>query len=149
MDLVLFDCASAEQRFILHGSPGGNLSLEIAERRDGALGISTWRDGWSEIRTGYVIGQQGGHQSHLRLSDGSDHFILFEGENGQLSDTPGETYAGVSLVEDAGGEPASLVSCEASPANRSVIANVRGLRARAGLPELAGEETGGSFDGWF
>ena len=148
-DFVLFDCASAKQRYILHGAPDGSLSLEIAEELDSPLGVSTWRGRWTAIRSGHVTGQQGGHQRHLRLSDREGHFILYEGENGALSDAPGKTYAGVSWVEGNGGEPVSLASCEASPTNRSVVENVNDLRVRAEIPQLAQEELDGPFDAWF
>jgi hypothetical protein len=147
---VLFDCASPEYRYILHGSPDRELSLEISDKSDGPIGVSTWRGRWTDMRTGYVTGQQGGHQRHLRLSDRAGHFILYEGENGELAEVPGQTYAGVSLLEGAGeGEPVNLASCEASAANRSVVQSVRDLRARAGLPELPEEEPDGPFDAWF
>ena len=128
----------------------GDLVLEIEEAAEGKVGVSTWLHSWSDIRTGYVTGQQGGHQSHLRLFDGERHFVLYEGENGRLSDVPGATYAGVALM--GGGlnaEPEELAACEASPTNRALLENVRKVRAVAEASELADEEVGGPFDMWF
>ena len=102
------------------------------------------------MRTGYGTGQQGGHQSHLRLFDGNRHYVFFEGNNGALSETPGVTYAGVSLMEAGGSaEEVTLASCEADETNSSLLESVRRLREGAGLPALATEDAGGPFDGWF
>ena len=76
--------------------------------------------------------------------------ILYEGENGRLSDDPEKTYAGVAFVDNTGsGGPIELASCQASAANRSVVDSVRKLRTTAGLPDMADEAPGSPFDAWF
>ncbi|HTN15831.1 MAG TPA: hypothetical protein VL094_13600 [Sphingomonadaceae bacterium] len=147
---LLFDCAGETGRYRLFGSGEGNFALEIEEAREGPTGVSTWLLQWTEARTGYVIGQQGGHQSHLRLTDGLAHYIFFEGVNGQLSGAPGVTYAGIVRVDGSGdSQPVSLASCEANETNRNLLENVQRERVDAGLPELATEDVDGPFDGWF
>lgn len=128
----------------------GSLVLEIEAPAEGGVGVSTWLHAWTDIRTGYVIGQQGGHQGHLRLADGQQHYVLFAGEDGLLVDRPGRTYAGVALSDDGGLENAvHVASCEASDTNRALLENVRRARIAAKAPPLAEEELGGRFDGWF
>ncbi len=147
---LLFDCAGETGHYRLYGSGEGNFALEIEEARQGPTGVSAWLVRWTEARTGYVIGQQGGHQSHLRLTDGRAHYIFFEGVNGQLSETPGFTYAGIVRVGGSGDSPpVSLASCEANETNRNLLENVQRERLDAGLPELATEDVDGPFDGWF
>jgi hypothetical protein len=146
----LFDCAGKGERYVLRSLEDGDLVLEIEEATQGKVGVSTWLHSWSDIRTGYVTGQQGGHQGHLRLFDGKQHLVLYEGVNGRLSDVPGAAYAGVALVDGgSNSEPEELVACEASETNRTLLENVRKVRADAEAPELADEEAGGPFDVWF
>ena len=149
-ETAIFDCDGGKYRYRVHDSGDGNLALEIEDRRPGPVGVSTYLLDWSDMRTGYVTGQQGGHQSHLRLFDGDRHYVLFEGNNGALSESPGASYAGVSLIEEGGSaEEVTLASCDASETNSSLLESVRRLREAAGLPALAIEEAGSPFDGWF
>lgn len=134
----------------MHGLDDGSLALEIEEARDGPVGLSTWVLHWTDQRTGYLRGQGDGHQSHLRLYDGRQNFILYEGVNGRLTDLPGVSYAGVALVtgpDDS--EPVVGAECEADATNRTLFENVRKLREAAAAPELASEDSDGPFEAWF
>jgi hypothetical protein len=146
----LFDCEGNGDRYVLRDLNNGELVLEIEDPPTGNVGMSTWISSWTDIRSGSVVGQQGGHQSHLRLFDGKQHFVLYEGENGVLSDTAGATHAGVAVLdESSNGEPLVVADCEASPTNRALLDNVRKARAAAGVPQLVEEEVGGPFDQWY
>lgn len=146
----LFDCKSADARYVLQASADGSLALEIETRPAAGGGTSTRLRSWHEIRTGWVGGQQGGHQSHLRLSDGRRSLVLYEGEDGSLAERPGRTYAGVMEAGVEGLTDARLLAeCEASATNRSLLDSVRRLRQAAGVPDFPEEIDGGPFDGWF
>ena len=147
---AIFDCDGGSHRYRVLDSGGGNLALEIEQARSGPVGVSTYLLDWTEMRTGYVGGQQGGHQSHLRLSAGNRHYIFFEGEDGLLADRPGRTYAGVALVQgDDLSEPISLAACDASPINRSLLGSTVKSREAANLAPLPQEVEEGAFDAWF
>lgn len=146
----LFDCKGKEERYILRALDDGALALEIQAPPKGNIGTSTHLVNWTEIRTGFVTGQQGGHQGHVRLSDGPRHFVLYEGRNGQLSNSPGKSYAGVALVTgNTDSEPQTLAECPASPINQTLLDNVQKERTAANAPPLVDEDSGGAFDGWF
>jgi hypothetical protein len=147
---ILFDCRSEGQRHTLQAASDGRLTLTIATGGGAqSLATATLR-AWHDIRVGGVIGQQGGHQDHLRLHDGRRHFVLFEGENGELSDDPGTTYAGLVVFDERSEiEPAYTATCEPDPINRTLLANVHEARAAGNAPSLREEDAGGQFDGWF
>ena len=112
--------------------------------------VSARLEGWTETRTGRVVGQLGGHQSHVRLYDGQRNIIFYEGLDGELADRPGRTYAGVVEVGPSGmEEPKALAECEASATNRALLDNVRTARETAGKPPFPEEDAGSAFDGWF
>lgn len=102
---------------------------------------------WSNVRLGRVTGQQGGHQSHVRFSNGDTHYIVFEGADGQLSRRPGYSYSGIAVV--AGERELARLECRGAAAIASGMTEA--VRALAPVP-LRGrlDETRESFfDGWF
>ena len=146
----MFDCAGPSERYLLRALDDGDLVLEIEASREGSVGVSTWLSSWTDMRTGSVVDQQGGRQSHLRLFDGKRQIVLYEGKAGLLSEAPGATQAGVALLDgDSNGEPIEVAACEASPTNRTLLENVRRTRAAAKAPNLDEEEAGGPFDVWY
>lgn len=146
----LFDCKGTAARYFLRSSDDGSLLVEIEAPNARAPGVSTRLEGWTEIRTGRVVGQQGGHQSHVRLYDGQRNIIFYEGLDGELAARPGRTYAGVVEVGPSGTEePETLAECRASATNRALLDNVRTARDAAGKPAFPEEDEGSAFDGWF
>ena len=146
----LFDCEGKGERYLLRDLGDGSLVLEIEAAPVGKVGVSTWLSSWSDIRKGSVVGQQGGHQSHLRLFDGKQHIVLYEGDDGPMSDVPGATHAGVALLGgSSNGELVKVADCEASRTNRALLENVRRARVAAKAPDLADEDVGGPFDKWY
>ena len=121
--------------------PPGNPELELA----GA-------DDWSNVRIGMVTGQGGGHQSHVRFTSGDRHYIVYEGEDGTLADTPGRRYSGIYVGDgaDAGREVANR-QCRG---NSVLLGNWIGMAHDHAPPALREsgvlhEEEGGPFDAWF
>ncbi len=109
-------------------------------------------DDWSNVRIGSVVGQGGGHQSHVRFTSGDRHYIIYEGENGTLAERPGVRHSGVYIGSgaDAGNEVAHH-QCRGSPV---LLGNWRDMVQDHAPPALleAGileEEPGGPFDAWF
>ena len=146
----LFDCNGNGERYVLRSSEEGSLIVEIEARSKGNVGVSTWLHSWTEIRTGWVGGQQGGHQAHVRLNDGQRNLIFYEGEDGLLADSPGRTYAGVVEVGQSGlDEPEVLAECNASATNRALLDNIHNMRDAADMPPLPDEVENGPFDAWF
>lgn len=146
----LFSCAGNEYTYILHHVGDGALALEIAGPTRGNIGTGTWLTDWQDQRIGYVTGQDGGHQHHLRLVTDEGSYILYEGNNGKLTDAPGRTYAGVTYWPNAAnvGE-STLVQCAADGPNGRFVETVQQLRSDANLAPLAEEVADGPFDGWF
>ncbi len=143
---TLFACADGEHDVVLQGSADGRLVLLFGS---GSAKSAHAASSWQEVREGYVNGQGGGYQSHVRLYDGMRHVILFEGANGSLTDDPGRSYAGVATQND--GDPAQnlRLECEAAVPATDVVGRVREWSEGTGGPTLQAEEQGGPFDGWF
>lgn len=124
--------------------------LVVEEQQFGLVGIPRYRIEPDNIRIGQVIGQKGGHQTHVRLSDESSHYILFEGSNGELTEQPGLTYAGAAILPVSSEDtPRLQFSCEATELNRGVVEAVRSWEIERGRPAPQNEEPGSRFDGWF
>src|SRR5690606_13624858 len=79
-------CGGSDRVTYRFGS-AARTEMEIASKPD-----------WSNIRLGFVNGQQGGHQSHIRFTRGDTHYVVFEGANGQATTRPGFTYSGIAIV---------------------------------------------------
>ncbi|HKX88091.1 MAG TPA: hypothetical protein VJM13_02690 [Sphingopyxis sp.] len=104
---------------------------------------------WSNVRLGFVTGQQGGHQSHIRFTRGDTHYIVFEGANGQAAINPGHSYSGIAIVAGAdGGKELGRLDC-GNGQDASAMAEAVRNRAPAMLRERLDETTDGPFDGWF
>ncbi len=112
--------------------------MEIASKPD-----------WSNVRLGFVTGQQGGHQSHIRFSRGDTHYVVFEGANGQAATNPGYSYSGIAIVAGAdAGKTLGRLDC-GNGLDASAMAEAARDRAPAALRERLNETTDGPFDGWF
>ena len=147
---VIFECADNGRTARL-AAEGGDLILSIVGQDLNVVTVKSDAD-WGNLRLGHVVGQQGGHQSHLRLSDGPDDYLVFEGENGQLSDVSNRTYAGVvRFTRSATGEASeTLVECSpASSQNREFTDAVTSASEASGRLPVRHEDDGSKFDGWF
>lgn len=142
----LFSCRDADWTATLIGTEDGRLLLET---RPSARGMGNVASSWEEVREGYVGGQGGGHQSHLRLFDGFRQIILFEGEDGSLADRPGRTYAGALTITESNPQQDFRIDCAATPDNAALLDNVRAWAARTGAKPPLPEDEGGPFDAWF
>ncbi len=109
-------------------------------------------DDWNNIHVGHVVGQGGGHQSHVRFSAGRYHYIVFEGVNGSLADSPGRRHSGIHVGAGADGrEQLAYHQCRSRPVLAGSWSET--LHEHAPPPVraagVAPEEPGGPFDGWF
>jgi hypothetical protein len=145
---ILFDCADQAWSVKLLALDHGRLVLMTNPTgRTGATGKAT--ASWEDIRHGFVVGQGGGHQSHVRLFDGVRSSILFEGVDGALADRPGRTYAGVVTITEAAPDQDFQMECPATTANARIVDGVTEWAARSGAQPPRGEDVDGPFDGWF
>ena len=151
---------SAERPTPLFSCSDDKWSVELIGTSDGRLVLSTNKAGvantvgnvemsWQEVRNGYVVGQGGGHQSHLRLFDGVRQIILFEGEDGSLADRPGRTYAGVQTIAETNPSQDFEIECAATRVNVELLSNVLRWAQQVGGPLPVPEEAGGPYDVWF
>ena len=145
---ILFDCADRAWSVKLLAPDSGSLVL-ITSPNDRAEAIGNVTASWDDVRKGHVVGQGGGHQSHIRLFDGVRSFILFEGEDGALADQPGRTYAGVVTITQSAPDQDFQIDCPATQTNARLVASVAEWSARVGAKPPRGEDEGGPFDGWF
>lgn len=146
-DQVLFRCSDDAWNVTLYGTGDGRLLLET--RSTGAGNIGNVASSWDEVREGYVRGQGGGHQRHLRLFDGFRQIILFAGEDGELADQPGRTYAGALTITERNPQQDFAVTCMTDETNAALLDNVRAWAERTGAKTPVPEEEGGPFDAWF
>ncbi|MCJ2187045.1 hypothetical protein [Novosphingobium beihaiensis] len=111
--------------------PRGHPDIDLASRPD-----------WSNVHTGFVRGQGSGHQSHVRLTTGRFHYVIFEGADGYLTEDPGRTYSGIAVLKGPQGEQElATLACP----GRAVIALDDAWLSR----HAAGEKDGGPFDIWY
>ena len=143
---TLFECSDQRWRVSLLGTDDGRLVLLTAPH---GRGMGNAQSAWDEVRQGYVVGQQGGHQSHIRLYDGVRHIILFEGEDGQLADRPGRTYAGAVTQTARDPQQDFSVVCAADAINGALVENLIDWAERTGVPRPEAEEPDSPFNGWF
>lgn len=143
---ILFACSADAWSVTLIGTDDSRLLLET---RPSGAGIGNVTSNWDEVREGYVGGQQGGHQHHLRLYDGFRQIILFEGEDGQLTENPGRTYAGALTITERNPQQDFSIACAADETNIGLVENVRRWAARTGAKPPLPEEDGSPFDAWF
>lgn len=127
--------STATYRYGLPGSPG----LSVASKAD-----------WSNVHIGTVVGQGGGHQTHVRITTGLIHYTVFAGLNGSLAEDPGRTYAGIDVSHGKGGETAvAAIACDdgfwTAPDWTERLRAAAPPRARDQLEEPAD----GPFDAWF
>lgn len=94
------------------------------------------------VRYGTVIGQGGGHEEHVRFSNDGTEYIVFSGMTGRLSDRPGHTYSGLTVMR--GANELSRRNC----VRPSVGSNGGPWPSRI-ISTLPEEEIDGPFDGWF
>lgn len=131
-------CAGQDEvhyRFGLPGSP----AVDVGNAQD-----------WHNIHLGTVIGQGGGHQTHVRFTTGLIHYTVFAGENGSLADPPGRTYSGIAVTQGKQGETQlAALECKGG----ATIAGDWTGRVRAAVPrhyqDGLDEAPGGPFDAWF
>ncbi|ANU06500.1 hypothetical protein [Paraurantiacibacter namhicola] len=145
---VLFECKDADWSVRLLGTGDGKLVL-ITSRLSGPPSTAGVTSSWREVREGRVTGQEGGHQSHLRLHDGYRQIILFEGRSGNLSDNPGETHAGAMTFTQRNPAQDLRVTCEADETNAKLVENTVKWAEQTGGPVPQPEDEGGEFDAWF
>jgi hypothetical protein len=143
---LLFACRDDNWSVTLLGTENGRLLLET---RPSGAGMGNVASNWDEVREGYVIGQQGGHQSHIRLYDGFRQIILFEGEDGQLTESPGRIYAGALTITERNPQQDFSIACAADDTNIGIVANVRRWAESNGAKPPLPEEDGSPFDAWF
>lgn len=143
---VLFACRDDDWSVVLLGTEDGRLLLET---RPSGAGMGNVTSSWDEVREGYVGGQQGGHQHHIRFYDGFRQIILFEGENGQLTESPGHIYAGALTITERNPQQDFRIACAADETNIGLVENVRRWAASSGAKAPLPEEVGSPFNAWF
>ena len=131
-------CVGREHATYRYGLPGSP-SLAVTSTAD-----------WSNVHRGGVVGQGGGHQTHVRFTTGLIHYTVYAGLNGRLTDDPGRSYAGIDVSQGKGGETAiAAIPCDAGFWTSADW--TEHLRAAAPLRfrDALDETTDGPFDGWF
>ncbi|KPH57612.1 hypothetical protein [Novosphingobium sp. ST904] len=123
-------CSDGETVHYRYG-PRGKAEIDLAGLPD-----------WSNVRVGDVRGQGNGYERHVRISRGRFHYVVFEGMNGELSESPGRAYSGIAVLEGARGERELItLSCPGRSAH-DLSAPLLQERAEA-------EEPNGPFDMWY
>ena len=147
-ETVIYSCTFGKKIGSLCAGNGA-LHYRFGALRKPGLSLSSNSD-WENVRLGYVIGQGGGHQSHVRLTNGETHYIVYEGENGKLADKPGRLYSGITVVGGQRGDIklAYLVCKRNAIVHPSMTEAARALAPAAKLDQL-NEVQDGPFDGWF
>ena len=118
----------------------GKPSLEVASTPD-----------WSNVHVGWVGGQGGGHQSHVRFTTGNHHYVVFEGENGALSDRPGRTDSGIYVGRGPQGDEVGYHQCGKGPDPHRDWGDalLDHAPAEVGARGIPVEAENGPFDAWF
>jgi hypothetical protein len=123
-------CASQSAVHYRYG-PLGKPGIDIGNKPD-----------WSNVHLGTVRGQGDGRQSHVRFSRGTYHYVVFEGMNGSLTESPGHAYSGIAVLEGAQGErELATLSCRGQA---TISLDDALLNEKA-----ASEQTDGPFDMWY
>lgn len=130
-------CGSAGALHYRFG-PAASPSLELSNRAD-----------WANVRVGSVRGQgPGGYQEHIRFTNGTTHYVVFSGANGELADQPGRTYSGIAVLAGATGER-TLATLSCPGGARMAESLTDAARERAPDSAELDEEADGPFDAWF
>ncbi len=109
-------------------------------------------DDWRNVHAGGVVGQGGGHQSHVRFSVGQFHYIVFEGVNGSLAETPGQRHSGIYVGAGPDGrEQLAYHQCRRRPVLAGGWPETLEAHAPPAVREagVQVEAPDGPFDGWF
>ena len=120
--------------------PPGRPEIDLASNED-----------WSNIHIGNVVGQGGGHQSHVRFTSGRHHYVVFEGQNGSLADVPGRRYSGIFVAagEDGGEQLANLECSGRAVVPDSFAALMNHAPSAIRDRETLWEQQNGPFDAWY
>lgn len=147
-ETILYACRFGKALGSVCGAPG-KLHYRFGRPGRAGMDIASAPD-WSNIRLGHVIGQGGGHQTHVRFSRGNVHYIVFEGVDGSLASRPGRRYSGIAVVQGANGErELATLTCRGSAIlHRDFGEGVAGY-APSGDPARLAEQADGPFDGWY
>ncbi|WP_282009155.1 hypothetical protein [Brevundimonas aveniformis] len=87
-----------------------------------------------------VVGQGGGHQTHIRFRNDGYDYIVLSGEDGRLADNPGRVYSGVVVMR--GEEEVARLDCPVTSYQTDISASM--------IPnDIPTEAEGGEFDAWF
>lgn len=107
---------------------------------------------WGNVHVGRVVGQAGGHQSHVRFTSGHHHYIVYEGVDGEAALSPGRRYSGIHVAAGPdGGESVSDLRCRGD----EMMADDLSTSVAASAPEelrtgdVLWEQRDGPFDAWF
>jgi len=96
--------------------------------------------GEAGVWQGWVGGQGGGHQTHIRFRNGGYDYIVLSGEDGRLADNPGRVYSGVVVMR--GEEEVARLDCPVTTYQTEIPASM--------IPnDIPAEAEGGEFDAWF
>lgn len=119
---------SGERNSYRYG-PLGDPEIDIS-RAPGEAGV------WQNT----VVGQGGGHQTHIRFRNGQYDYIVMSGQDGSLAADPGWTYSGVLVRR--GEEGIARLDCP-------VISYQTDISASMIPNDIPTEAEGGEFDAWF
>jgi hypothetical protein len=99
---------------------------------------------WSNVHIGFVIGGGGGHQTHIRFTAGRHHYIVFEGQAGQLTDIPGRRWSGIAVL--AGDDGRNIVATHECRSRPILAADWHSAPRGSGARD---EVAGGPFVAWY
>ena len=148
-ETVLYSCrfgravgsvCAADGRIHYRYGPRGRPEIEVASEDD-----------WRNIHVGYVVGQGGGHQSHVRFSTGDRHYIVYEGKNGAFADSPGLRHSGIYVGAGPDGRRQLAYHYCRRPAAESSWPQALEEHAPPAVRAagVQSEEAGGPFDAWY
>lgn len=115
--------------------------------RPNAVELSITSDArWSNIHLGYVTGGGGGHQSSIRFTRDGHDYVVYEGIQGSLHESPGKRWSGLDIA--VGEDIIDAKKCKGKAVMVSDFTSV-GDKAPADLREGLYEPEGSMFDGWY
>ena len=149
-------CLSGEQQVfgcdIAGGVAGvclsdGKVHVRIRRRQPGDLSASSNAD-WSNVHT-FVNRSQGGlNQDRVRITEGSRHYVVYWGETGSLSESPGTIFAGAAVLDDsAPREKIANYACK--PGSESGLRPISSIEGQAPANWDGEEYSDGPFSGIF
>lgn len=96
-----------------------------------------------KVHVGSVVGGGGGRAVNLRFTEGERHYVVHSGIAGRLTDVPGQTFSGVTVIE--GADPEGRSVADLSCRSKGPLQN----RLRSDVPQFVPSEPDDRWDAWY